>query len=281
MPARPAAYVKQPIRLGDREWDAEVRGGLVALKGRLKCGLRCGGGRRGRITTFSRASHLRMLKTTATINWRKAKKGLFVTLTFPDGTWPQTKGQRMRALWQWFRQVENLLGKKVSALWRLEWKKRKTGAYKDQYLPHFHLIVFGASYIRKEDIRKFWANALRYEGPLATDVQRLENKRHHAVYIAKYVAKVPDLTALDYVAYSRIDGRHWGYYRRPLLPRYESMYFTDISLANVKTLRDVASSSLPWYDAAADAGFCLIGTVGEKFARAILRLLLDSETPDG
>lgn len=240
-----------------------------------------GGGRRGAIHTFSRSSRLRMLKFTATINWRKAKKGLFVTLTIPDSCWPLAKQERMRALWAWFRSVETHLGREVSALWRIEWKKRQSGFNKDKFLPHFHLIVFGTAFINQAKVRQWWAAALHYVGPLATDVQRLDDKRHHAVYIAKYCAKLNDPSALDYVAYSRIDGRHWGYFRFKRLPRYDSWYFEDISLANVAKLREVAAKGLPWYDAAADAGFTLIGTLGEKLSRGILAMLLDTETPNG
>jgi hypothetical protein len=279
--AQPVRYVKKPIRLSDREWDAEIRGGLVALKGRLKTPVFRRGGLRSTIRQFTRQSRFRMFKMIATLDWRQAGKGLFVTLTFPDAMLPCTAKQRMRWLAEWFRKLELYLGRQVSAVWRCEWAERLSGEHKGMFLPHYHLLIFSVSYVPWQTIRKLWRDTLGYDGYVRTDVRRLSSKKDHGVYIAKYCAKMPDVHSLVNVAYSRIDGRHWGYYRQRLLPRAERMYFSDLSLATVMTLRDIADRELPWYDIECDAGFALIGTAGERLAKACLDFCLDDTCPDG
>jgi hypothetical protein len=279
--ARVDEYEKTPIRIGDRIWDAEVRGGLIALKGRLKYPKRTGGGKRRAIRSFSRQSRFRMFKMIASIDWQCRKRGLFITLTFPDEVMPVAKERRMRALAEFFRQVEAFLGCEVSALWRCEWEERLSGTHKGMYLPHYHLIVFDVRYIPYKMINLFWQRAINWTGYVRTEVKRLATKKAHGIYIAKYCAKVPHLSSLVSVAYSRIDGKHWGYYRRKKLPRATQWYFEDISLSNVMTLRDLASSALTWYDQETDAGFTVFGKFGEKMAQSVLNLLLDTETPNG
>ena len=279
--AQPAVRERTPIRIGDREWDAEVRGGLVALKGRYKVHVYRSRKPRGRITSFSRRSRFRMFKMIATIDWSNAMKGLFVTLTFPDECWPHKAVDRMRWLAEWFRRMERYAGRPMSAIWRCEWVERKSGIHRGNVLPHFHLIIFDVQYLPWAKVRSEWCSTIGAHGYVRTETKRLRSKKDHGVYVAKYAAKLPDSSSLVNVSYSRIDGKHWGYHRGKGLPRYNGWYFEDISLANVQVLRDIADSELPWYDIAADAGFCLIGTIGEKLAKACLDLLLDSETPNG
>lgn len=212
----------------------------------------------------------------ATIDWTNVKTGLFVTLTWPDFRWPADAGRRMRALWQFFRLVEDFHDRKICALWRVEWKTRKTGANRGKLLPHFHLIIFGCRFIPKDLVKRYWARALRTKKKVVAWVDSLSSQKKHAVYIAKYAAKPPSFSVLDNVPYSRIDGRHWGYYRLKLLPRAVERLFEGVSEANVLLLRSLAAKYVPHYDEQCDAGFSLFGRMGAHLANAIAEILLDN-----
>jgi len=222
-----------------------------------------------------------MFKTIASLDWKRAGKGVFVTLTFPDEVWPKTKDERLRAMAEWFRKMERFLGKKVGAIWRVEWEERLTGTNKGKFLPHFHLIIFSVGYIPYRYVNLCWKESLRHEGYVRTEIKRLGNEKKTGYYVSKYCAKVPPLSSLVSVAYSRIDGKHWGYYRIKLLPRSPKRYFSDLSLATVEKLRNTAVSCLPWYDKETDAGFCIMGEFGRKLSAKALQFLLDNEIEDG
>lgn len=266
-PWRPEAYT----------YDAEVRGGKIALKCKQRFPKMSGGGRRGRISTFTAQSRMRMFKMTATIDWTAARTGVFITLTFPDACLPMLASERMRALWEFFRRLETYLGHQVSALWRVEWLPRESGRFKGQAMPHFHLIVFDVRYFPYNVCNWTWKEVLGREcwEYTRTECERLSNERQHGAYIAKYAAKLP--SSLVSVAYSRIDGKHWGYYRLKNLPRATMEYFTDVPLKTVRELRAMAAEHLRWYDPQTDLGFCILTRFGRRLARRALQLLLDSE----
>lgn len=274
------SYRKAPIRVESREWDAEVCGELVALKGRIKEPQRHGGGIRGPIREFSRQSRLRMLKQVARMDWAKAGNGVFITLTFPDTSMPMGGRARSRVLAEFMRLTEKYLGRHVAGLWRCEWVPRKSGIYRGILLPHYHLILFSVRFIPYKEINLWWKQALGQTGTVMTDVDSLGTKNLHAIYIAKYAAKVSPISlSMTHIA-KMIDGRHWGVFRRSQLPLAKKRFFTNISLDTVDHLRNVARESLPWYDKEFDGGFCLIGKLGAGLCDATLELLLDAEIED-
>lgn len=270
-------YRKAPIRVEAYEWDAEVTGGLVALKGRMKEPTRHGGGVRGAIREFSRQSRLRMLKMIAKVNWDQAGNGVFITLTFPDTSMPMAAASRNRVLAEFMRRTEKHLGRPVSGLWRCEWVERKSGIYRGKLLPHYHLILFGVRFIPYQEINLWWKEALHQDGIVMTDVDHLGNEQLHSIYIAKYCAKVSPISlSMSHIS-DFVGGRHWGYFRRSKLPLAETKYFSNIGLDTVHQLRSVAKECLPWYDMELDGGFCLIGKLGRELCDATLELLLDAE----
>jgi len=269
-------YTKSPTRHADYEWDAEVRGGLTALRAKFRSKRLRRTPPRGDIIGFSQRSRCKMLKFVATIDWQHAGDGVFVTLTWPTAAWPADKNTRMRCLWEFLRITEKHLGHKVSGLWRCEWKKRLSGKHRGEFLPHFHLILFGVRFIDKELVKKWWGKVCGVARGV-TWIDRLDSREKHAVYIAKYAAKPTPLSVLDYVPYSRnVSGRHWGYYRLTDLPRHPSLYFENVPLATVIQLQALAQSQLPWYDAELDLGFTLFGKHGEQLADAALEIILDT-----
>lgn len=149
-------------------------------------GNKVGGGSRSKVTTFSRASRLRLLQKMATIKARKLK-AVFLTLTY---------GQEFPSPRLAKRHLDNLLkriGRKyenVSGFWRLEFQRR--GA------PHFHLILFNLPFMEKELLSQWWGEIVGIQfwdaanNPIRPPFTRIEMITSHAMasrYVAKYVAK--------------------------------------------------------------------------------------------
>ena len=218
-----------------------------------------------------------MFRMISRINWPAAKTGLFITLTFPDEILPVDSWARSRALKEFFRQFEAELGGLVSALWRCEWEVRQTGIHAGQVMPHYHLIVFQVRYFPYSKVNAIWRNVIRWPGYCRTDTQRLANEKAHGSYIAKYCAKVPRDGSLVSVTYSRIDGKHWGYHHKKLLPMAMREFFDWVPEDTARKLRSIAARELPWYRQETDSGFCLLGRFGRGLSREFKKVLLDSE----
>lgn len=170
---------------------------------------------------FTRASRLRLLKTTARIDWTKAKPCIFITLTYPDAALPKSARGQSIHLHSFVRAMEKELGKKVSVIWRIEWEERKTGQHKGKVAPHFHLIVFQTAYMDHGRVNDLWRATIGYKAYCRTEVKGMENERQTGYYVAKYCAKVSGDCSLVNAAYLSNRGRHWGVLRKGLLPVHD------------------------------------------------------------
>jgi hypothetical protein len=116
---------------GDGKAEFWLGGGLITVsKPKVGEAVQLGGGRRGKITEFSRASRRRMLYMMAKTD--KRKKPVFITLTYPDdypGS-PKEWKRDLKIFLQRFRRHFNQTG----GVWKLEPQKR--GA------PHYHMIAW-------------------------------------------------------------------------------------------------------------------------------------------
>lgn len=147
---------------------------------------------RGTVTEFSKRSRVRMMREIAKI--RDMSNGYFVTLTYP-GRWnlhEQVPKQHLSAIRKRLERKFPLSG----TIWRLELKKRKTGASMGQIVPHFHLVIFGTGVKKKELIKwmsENWNDIVDPEDKdhlkAGTNVRRIKNRRHVMAYVSKYIAK--------------------------------------------------------------------------------------------
>jgi hypothetical protein len=188
--------------------------------------------------------------------------------------------RRNQARHTFLRDVEHLLGFSIGALWRIEWQKRKSGVNKGKFLPHFHLIIPGCRFIPWQKINERWRAALGYRGFVVTDVRRLSDKTMHQVYIAKYAAKLPELSSLDYLAYLNIDGRHWGVHRPALIPRHKTIVYDGLDEERVEALKSLARENFDWYGEYAELGFSMFGRLGAKMVDAVRKLCVDNLDAD-
>jgi hypothetical protein len=186
-----------------------VGGRLVALKGYGPGGPdRRGGGKRGRIVVFSRASRRRLMRKLASINHEVAGLPTFITLTYP-GEFPSDSVTWKRHLHNFCRaMLRKFPG--VAAFWRLEPQRR--GA------PHYHLLVWGLpwAYEQRRGIRE-WVSATWYRVvgsgdekhlKAGTRVEGVKTWRGVMFYASKYIAKV------DQRSFTDSPGRFWGVYNK-------------------------------------------------------------------
>lgn len=188
------------------------------------CGV-MGGGRRGDVTEFSRASRRRLMKLLNSVNRDATALPYFVTLTYHD-TWPADRKGRKRHLDAFRKRLERRFGR-FPAVWRLEFQRR--GA------PHYHLLLF----LRPEQIAPrgmsvepeyravciqrlraavawFWWEVVDREDDqllmAGTSVERTRSWRGVNSYAAKYMGKLE-----SFQQDAGPIGRCWGVWRREML----------------------------------------------------------------
>lgn len=259
-------------------WHAAIQGRLIEITFAREPQPRRGGGKRKSIGNFSPQSRLRMLKLGATVDWRSVGCSLFITLTYPDelGDLPYQERTKQRHLF--FRSMENYLCREVGAIWRIEWKKRLTGKRTGEWLPHFHVLALGVRFIDHQAIRAWWRSACGAAGPLATDVRAVKKGEVAARYVSKYCAKLPETCSLDSVTYLNRGGRHWGIHRKSLVPLHMPLIVSYLSPECVRVLKNAGMMAVPYFDAAVDSSFCLIGEITEKVGEFLTEFLIDKDS---
>jgi len=156
-----------------------------------------GGGVRGRVRGFSRASRRRLYRKLAVID--QAAVPIFVTLTYP-AEWPESPEVWKLHFDKWCKRLHRRFAA-AGLVWKLEAQRR--GA------PHFHCLVWGASYV---DLL-VWASAAWYASVGSCDqrhlragvrVEQIRSWRGVRSYASKYMAKggLPDAWVYP--------GRIWG-----------------------------------------------------------------------
>lgn len=173
-----------------------------------------GGGLRGTITGFSRASRKRMIEFMASVRYTGSM--LFVTMTFDDGT-AVNSDDWMLSCFEAFRKRFERAYPGWRALWRKEWQDRKSGDLTGTFVPHYHLIIMtGVHYEKSEhdavsDTFKTWGQDAWQEITASTDpnhilygfhVTPVRNRKHAYAYVGKYVGKTE--------AHNLHGGRAWG-----------------------------------------------------------------------
>ena len=130
-------------------------GGAGASGGdRLQGGAQVGGGQRGTVSAFSRASRKRMLERLARLQPEDAQGPMsMITLTYGE-QFPDAQGAKRDLVAFWKRVRRAFLG--AGAIWRVEFQKR--GA------PHFHLIFYGP-YLPKGLLQLWWGRVIGQDRP--------------------------------------------------------------------------------------------------------------------
>lgn len=171
------------------------------------------GGEEQRITGFSADSRRRLRSKMHTI--RRDAEGVFLTLTYQhtDPTCREAK-RHLDTFWKRLRRwlEEDGVGR-ISCVWKMEPQERGT--------PHFHLIVYGVSFINAQKVSRLWHEVTdevdHRHRKAGVDVERAVNEDGKLqAYLAKYLAKTydhwPGPQDLTYT------GRWWGIMGRDHVP---------------------------------------------------------------
>jgi hypothetical protein len=188
-----------------------------------------GGGIRGKITGFSEASRLRLLRLLASIDYTAFEKVYFASLTYPD-VWPE-ESKVCKDYLEAFR--KRFMGKfgAFPVVWRLGAQVR--GAW------HFHLLLLLPSAIGSlKELRQYvatsWYEACGKisEGHLlaGTNVEEIRSLKR-VDYVGRYLAKPEELLkGLE-------TGKVWGTWNKKLLPIHWAT--TEVSLEEAYQIRRV------------------------------------------
>jgi hypothetical protein len=186
-----------------------------------------GGGTRGHISGFSKASRRRLQRLLAVIDQERQAVPLFVTLTYPGEfpTDPAVCAAHLRA----FRARMHRRYGKFAAVWRKEYQRR--GA------PHYHLLLFldrPPEQLRAE-VSRLWFEVVGSGDErhlrAGTQVVQVKSWRGARGYAAKYMGKLEssqpgDCHGSQQPAVST--GRLWGVWNRALLPITAQQYYVTL-----------------------------------------------------
>jgi len=232
-------------------------------------------GKRKPIKGFTPAARLRMLRTIASVEWDSFKKGVFITLTYPDGFIGRTMKERNRDRYLFLRSMEKHLGRKVAAIWRIEWQPRKTGPLKGQLVSHAHIIVFNCRFIPKEIVRDGWRRALNADGLVITWIDGVGSGRKAARYVTKYCGKMPEVGVLDNASYLNNLGRHWGVHRRDLVPWAWRIHIPFLDDSCLQLAENLAACTFRFFTRGTQVGFSTFGPNAKKIGEEIFQRDVD------
>jgi hypothetical protein len=190
-------------------------------KNRLSSQRRRGGGIRGGVRGYSRASRRNLLRRLASIDRSafRAFKGrlIFVTLTYP-GEWPEDPERCKNHLKALRRRLQRTFGG-FAGFWRMGIQRRAAW--------HFHLLLFvGPSVGSVSELRRFisrsWYEVTGKvsEGHLraGTRVEAAKRWRRATGYVERYLAKPEEFPE------GLQTGRIWGVWNGEFLPvRWETV----------------------------------------------------------
>lgn len=200
--------------------DVAVRATFVQLKG-SGIGGRGGGGTRGRVSGFSRASRKRLLDRLNSVPDDVLADALFITLTLPDAAldrWqakPAAAKPRMAlgvrgskgALARFTKRLRRAWPR-CAGVWRMERVPRLSGDYAGELVPHYHVLVFNVPWMETGWLASAWyecvASADSRHLQAGTSVQRVRSRRGAMSYVAKYMCKEESAAAGEHT------GRYWG-----------------------------------------------------------------------
>lgn len=171
-------------------------------------------GEEQRITGFSEDSRRRLRRKLHSI--RRDAEGVFLTLTYQHTTpTPQKAKDHLDAFWKRLERWMNEEGVgRISCVWKMEPQERG--------VPHFHMIVYGATYIDAQEVSRLWHEVTdevdHRHRKAGVDVERAVNRDGKlSAYLAKYMDETyrewPHPNGCPYT------GRWWGVRGRDHLPR--------------------------------------------------------------
>jgi hypothetical protein len=165
--------------------------------------------------------------------------------------------------------MENHLERKIGAMWRIEWEKRKTGVHQGKLMCHVHIIVFNCRFIPKDVVRDGWRRALNAEGLVITWIDGITDGRKASRYVSKYCGKMPDASVLDDSSYLNTPGRHWGMHRKALIPFSFRVLIPFLADDQIAIAENLAASKFRFFTKGTGNGFSVFGPDAKKIGEEI------------
>ena len=240
------------IQKGGQNWDyLEVSENYTKLKSGVQQGQEIPGGKRGKITGFTKAARSRMIQRMASL---KQYPSFWQDFTFPDDVMTgRTAAERAEFSSYCMKKFKRAIGKrfKIRGIWRREWEKRKSGILKGESVPHFHALLDGDRITEQNyrsicvQLASLWVSITGTKNEAALKValhpksyRWLINKKMAQRYVSKYMAK----TESHEDGVSR--GRYWGYIGKPEFAETETIQLTNReSLMLRRLFRRMANSA--------------------------------------
>lgn len=191
------------------EFELKIFSGISQIKRVSSPQKAVGGGKRNVISAFSRASRKRLLEKMA--RSRNMDSGYFGTFTYPGDFTYESKDVKSHL--STFRKRIFRLLPQARIIWRMEILPRQTGDSAGEFVPHFHLLIFGIPYGHEvwleSKLSEWWdeiANHNDADVPfLRSEVKQIRSRKMAVYYASKYAAKVSDWSDSEF-------GRHWGFW---------------------------------------------------------------------
>jgi hypothetical protein len=192
-----------------------------------KIRIKRGGGKKGKLTTFSKRSRLNMMKH---LGMMKCTPEFWHDLTYPDDvmeglTLEQKKLKSSEDLHQLKRWMERE-SIKEHGIWKREWKIRKSGRLKGTAVPHFHNVHWTEGADNKKYLQLYYRIAEKWLEIIGTqgkdkDSARLvlyhsksfrfiQSQKQMRKYMQKYVSKDEEFISDESI------GRSWGIIGDPM-----------------------------------------------------------------
>jgi hypothetical protein len=219
------------------EWSLMVQGACTEVVKRQKGLSVCPGRTRGIVNGLSRQSRMRLLRLNCRVNWFACFPCLFATLTYPDTHLVDRPKERSLHRFLFHRRLESYLGRKISCLWRIEWKPRLSGIFEGYLEAHLHLILPTVPRIPWQDFRGMWNKSIGHEGYVHTWLRQCDTPEGVAKYLSKYVAKFDSLVYRTYRNNAVTPGRAWGVLRPQLLPKHPLRLYRGMTGTEVEFVR--------------------------------------------
>ena len=193
---------------------------------------------------FSRSSRRRFMRQLASVQVDASP--VFATLTYPDH-FPDDPKVWHRHLDTFAKRFLRKFG--AGFAWKLEPKRRKSGENEGKIAPHYHLLIWGCSFVELRNwIPQNWYEVVGSGDEkhlrAGTRVERVRSVRGVMWYASKYMAKVEkeDLGDLPNI------GRLWGFKNRKLIPWADELEIALTERSAIKLMRWMRKSAgIPGY----------------------------------